>query len=208
MAAFRLPTLDSLFGSREAQSEAPALIIVGLGNPGEKYAATRHNAGFWCLDYIAKEHSVKFSRRNRSTLIGECDIEGQRVVLAKPRIFVNRSGQAVSYLLTRFGVTPGKLLIIYDEIALPLGKIRLRPTGSAGGHNGIKSIIEATDTQDFPRLRFGVDRPPNGEDQIAYVLGTLSNEEQKVADEVIVRVAESVSSLLTVGIERTMNKFN
>ncbi|MCH9010863.1 MAG: aminoacyl-tRNA hydrolase, partial [Chloroflexi bacterium] len=178
------------------------------GNPGENYAATRHNAGFWCVDYIAKERSVKFSRRNRSTLVGECDIEGQRVVLAKPRAFVNRSGQAVSYLLTRFGVTPEKLLIIYDEIALPLGKIRLRPTGSAGGHNGIKSIIEATGTQDFPRLRFGVDRPPNGEDQIAYVIGTLSDEEQKVADEVIVRVAESVSSLLTVGIERTMNKFN
>ena len=179
MRKFRLPTLDAILGKRERHTGPPSLVVVGLGNPGSKYANTRHNAGFWCIDRLVKEHSVTLERRNRQALIGDCDIEGQRVILAKPRTFVNRSGGAVSYLLARYRVTPKELLIVYDEIALPTGKIRLRIKGSAGGHNGIKSIIEALGTQDFPRLRIGVGGTPEGGNQIEHVLGKLSPEEQR-----------------------------
>ena len=203
-----MPTLDAILDRRERNTGPPSLIVVGLGNPGGKYAKTRHNAGFWCVDRLAKEHSATLERRNRLALIGDCDIEGQRVVFAKPRTFVNRSGEAVSYLLARYKVPPQNLLIIYDDIALPTGKIRLRIKGSAGGHNGIKSIIEALGTQDFPRLRIGVGGTPDGGNQIEHVLGALSSEEQEAVDDAVERTVKLVSSLLTDGINTTMNRFN
>lgn len=203
-----MPSLDAILDRRERHAGPPSLVVVGLGNPGGKYAKTRHNAGFWCIDRLVKENSVTMERRNRLALIGDCDIEGQRVVLAKPRTFVNRSGEAVSYLLARYKVSPQNLLIIYDDIALPTGKIRMRVRGSAGGHNGIKSIIEALGTQDFPRLRIGVGGTPEGENQIEHVLGALSTEEQEAVDDAIERTVKLVSSLLTDGIDTTMNRFN
>ena len=127
--------------------------IVGLGNPGPKYAETRHNIGFWFIDLLAKKHSVQLERKHKTSIIGECMIEGQRVILVKPRTFVNLSGQSVEYLLARYSITLDKLLIVYDDISLPAGKLRLRPEGSAGGHNGIRSIIGSTKSQDFPRMR-------------------------------------------------------
>jgi PTH1 family peptidyl-tRNA hydrolase len=192
----------------KGSSVPPKLVIVGLGNPGEEYAGSRHNVGFWCVDRIAGEHSIPLSRRNRSTLLGEGVIEGHPVALAKPRTFVNRSGEAITYLLARFRVSPGELLVIYDDIALPLGKIRLRPEGSAGGHNGIKSITQAIGTQDFPRLRVGVGAPPPGSDQIGYVLGSIPDDEMEVANAAVDRVAQAVASVLTEGIDTTMNRFN
>ena len=121
---------------------------------------------------------------------------------------MNRSGEAVSYLLARYKVSPQNLLIIYDDIALPTGKIRLRIKGSAGGHNGIKSIIEALETQDFPRLRIGVGGTPDGGNQIEHVLGALSSEEQEAVDDAVRRTVKLVSSLLTDGIDTTMSRFN
>ena len=189
-------------------SVPPKLVIVGLGNPGEEYASSRHNVGFWCVDRIAEEHSISLSRRNRSALLGEGVIEGHPVALAKPRTFVNRSGEAITYLLARFKVSPNELLVIYDDIALPLGKIRLRPEGSAGGHNGVKSITQAIGTQDFPRLRVGVGAPPPGSDQIGYVLGSIPDDDMEVANAAVDRVAQAVASVLTEGIDTTMNRFN
>ena len=208
MKKFLSPILDAIRGPRQGQADPPSLVIVGLGNPGGEYAGTRHNIGFWCLDRLAKEHSVTFSRRNRSALVGEGVIEGRRVALAKPRTFVNRSGGAITYLLARFRVSPQKLLIIYDDINLPVGKLRLRPRGSAGGHNGIKSIIEAVGTQDFPRIRVGVGRPSSDGNQIDHVLGAMSPEEQEATDDALKRVVQAVSSLLIEGIDATMSKFN
>lgn len=211
MPRLRLPILDTLFGAKEQPQQPqdrPSLIIVGLGNPGSQYAGTRHNIGFWCVDYLAKEHSITLERRHKTALIGEGIIEDRRVVLAKPRTFVNRSGEAVSYLLARYRVTPAELLIVYDEINLPPGKLRLRPQGSAGGHNGIRSIIEAIGTQDFPRLRVGVGRPPDGADQIGHVLGALPPEEREATEDAIERVVQAVSCLLTDGIDTAMNRFN
>ena len=208
MKKFLSPILDAIRGTRQGQADPPSLVIVGLGNPGGEYAGTRHNIGFWSLDRLAKEHSVTFSRRKRSALVGEGVVEGRRVALAKPRTFVNRSGGAITYLLARFRVSPRKLLIIYDDINLPVGKLRLRPRGSAGGHNGIKSIIEAVGTQDFPRMRVGVGRPSSDGNQIDHVLGAMSPEEQEATDDALKRVVQAVSTLLTEGIDATMSKFN
>ena len=209
----RIPVLDAVLdlvrGSDKSSDGAPPkLVVVGMGNPGSEYANTRHNAGFWCIDRIADDHSISLSRRNRSALVGEGVIEGRPVALAKPRTFVNRSGQAIVYLLARYRISPADLLVIYDEADLPLGKIRLRPAGSAGGHHGVKSIIEAIGTEDFPRLRLGIGPPPAGTDQVAYVLGAMSEKEQEVANDAVQRAAEAVVGVLTEGITATMNRFN
>ena len=200
--------LNALLGPRGQLLEPPARIVVGLGNPGGQYAETRHNIGFWCVDRLARDRSITLDRRHRSALVGEGAIEGHRVVLAKPRTFVNRSGQTVSYLLARYRVSPKKLLVIYDDMDLPVGKIRLRLDGGAGGHNGMKSIIETVGSQDFPRLRVGIGRPPSGSAQVEYVLGNMSNGERKLADEGVERAVEAVECVVGDGITVAMNRFN
>ena len=184
------------------------LIVVGLGNPGSEYARTRHNLGFRCIDRIASEYSISLSRRHRTALIGEGTVEGLPIALAKPRTYVNRSGQAVAYLLARYRAPPARLLVIFDDIALPLGKIRLRPDGSAGGHNGARSITEAIGTQAFPRLRVGIGAPPQGADQIEHVLGEMPEEELEVVNEAVERAAKAAVGVLIDGITSTMNRFN
>ena len=204
----RWPILDAIFGPRRQRAAPPSRIIVGLGNPGSQYAETRHNVGFWCVDRIASDYDIALSRRHRSSIIGEGEVEGHRVVLAKPRGFVNRSGQAIKYVLARYSISPQALLVIYDDMELPLGKIRLRSEGGAGGHNGIKSVIEAAGTQDFPRLRIGIGRPPVGFGAIEYVLDSMSDEERTMADEVVAKTSQAVATVLTDGITVAMNRFN
>lgn len=211
MPKFRFPSLGDLLGTSEDSAdfgEPPALVIIGLGNPGPKYAETRHNVGFWCIDLLAKQHRIKLERKHKTSIIGEGTVDGQRVVLVKPRTFVNRSGQAVEYLMARYSVPLNRVLVIYDDINLPVGKLRLRPEGSAGGHNGIRSVIDSTHSQDFPRMRIGVGKPPAGSDQIGYVIGEMSPQERDATNEALERVAQAVSSLLTESINVTMNKFN
>ena len=208
MPRFRWPPLQSVPGLRKRPAERPSLIVVGLGNPEPKYARTRHNVGFWCIDRIASDYTIDVSRRHRTARIGDGVVEGKSVVLAKPRTYVNRSGEAVRYLLARYRVPPEGILVVYDDIALAPGKIRLRPNGSAGGHNGIKSIIDALGTQEFPRLRVGVGRPQDGGDQVGHVLGPLSESEQQLVDTSVACVSKAVAALLEDGMERTMNRFN
>ena len=173
MVKIRLPSLDRLIGRGGMAPPPPEMLVVGLGNPGDRYRDTRHNVGFRCVDRIAGDHAIELSRRQRRALIGEGVIDGHPVVVARPRTFVNRSGEAVAYLLTRYAATSDRLLVVYDDMDLPLGKLRLRPSGSAGGHNGIKSIIDAVGTREFPRLRIGIGRPAGGVDQVGHVLGTM-----------------------------------
>lgn len=208
MRKIRWPILDAIPGLRRPRAEPPSLIIVGLGNPGSQYARTRHNVGFWCIDRLADKNSIALSRRHRTAQLGEGTIEGHRVVLAKPRTFVNRSGEAATYLLARFRVSPQELLVIFDDIALPSGALRLRLGGSAGGHNGVTSIIEALGTRELPRLRIGIGHPPEGADQVAYVLGAMSEEEQRAADDAVERAAQAVATVLADGITAAMNRFN
>ena len=206
--AFRLPGLGGLFGGRRPRPEPPELIVVGLGNPGPEYARTRHNAGFRCVDLLASRHGVTLSRRHRSSAVGEVEIEGRRVVLARPRTFVNRSGAAVSYLLTRYAASPQGLLVVYDEMELPLGRVRLRPRGGAGGHNGLKSVLGAVGSGEVPRLRVGIGRPPPGVDPVEYVLGEPSGEEESALSGAVELSVEIVRAVLADGIDAAMNRYN
>ena len=204
-----LSLLQSLRSPKDKQQVSPpSLVIVGLGNPGPEYAGTRHNAGFWCIDALAKKHGITLERRNRSAIVGEGEIEDHRVILVKPRTFVNRSGAAIKYLTARYAAPIEKVLIVCDDINLPPGKLRMRRKGSAGGHNGIKSVIEAAGSQGFPRLRIGVGRPPEGTGQIEHVIGPMESRDREIVDEAVERAAEAIECLLTVGIDEAMSRFN
>ena len=182
--------------------------MVGLGNPGPKYAQTRHNAGFLCVDNLAETHGISLSHRRRQATLGEGEIDGLRIAVAKPRTFMNQSGQGIRYLLDYYRAKPEDLVIIYDDMDLPLGALRIRPKGSAGGHMGMQSIIASIGTEEFPRVRVGIGRPAEGADEIAYVLGRFSREERQVMEEASGRVAEAVACLLTQGIDEAMNRYN
>ena len=188
--------------------ETPDLIIVGLGNPEPQYLRTRHNAGWWLVDLLAERHNIDIKRAHSTTRLGIGKIDGHTVALAKPRTYVNRSGSAVNYLLTRFGVDRDSLLVVYDEIALNAGKLRLRPRGSAAGHNGMKSIIDALGSQDFKRLRIGVGEPPPGTDRVGWVLGEMPPEDQRLVDDAIHRAADAIVNLMEDGVDTAMNRFN
>ena len=188
--------------------ETPDLIIVGLGNPEPQYLRTRHNAGWWLVDLLAERHGIDIKRAHSTTRLGIGKVNGHTVALAKPRTYVNRSGAAVNYLLTRFGVGRDRLLVVYDEIALDAGKLRLRPKGSAAGHNGMKSVIDALGSQDFKRLRIGVGQPPPGADRVGWVLGEMSSEDQRLVDDAIHRAADVIVSLMDDGVDTAMSRFN
>ena len=194
--------------SDRAKVPATTRLIVGLGNPGIKYARTRHNIGFRCVDLLAKKHSITLSRHRPKAMIGEGAIGKIPVALAKPRGFVNESGWAVRFLLDRYRVTPANIVVVYDDMNLPLGNIRLRPQGSSGGHNGMKSIIDAISTNEFPRLRIGIGRPADNSCDIKHVLGKMSRAEHEIADQALASAAQAIIVALTEGVEEAMNQFN
>lgn len=208
VGGFKRAILDRVFGGREEYADPPPKLIVGLGNPGDQYAGTRHNVGFWCIDRLAKTYSIDVTDRGRHAIIGEGQILGFDVVLVKPRTFVNRSGDAVRYVLDRFHVSPDQLIVIYDDISLPIGKMRIRPDGSAGGHNGMKSIIQTLGTHHIPRFRVGVGAPTSAAENIEYVLGTIKDEESAVINESIDRLIQGIEAVLAKGITEAMNKLN
>jgi len=190
-------------------------LIVGLGNPGRAYAHNRHNIGFRCLNYFARLHSIRFERRQCQAGVGFGEVGGSKILLAKPRTFVNLSGKAVGCLVNKYGISLNNLLVIYDELDLPLGKIRLRRSGGSGGHNGMKSIISALGSEDFPRIRVGIGRPQveglsnTDEDVIVkYVLSGFTPQEEELIKPAIATVAEAVDCFLAQGIEVAMNRFN
>jgi PTH1 family peptidyl-tRNA hydrolase len=188
-------------------------IIIGLGNPGEEYARNRHNLGFMCIRDLAQRHGIRLDRKQGQARTGEGKIAGVSVVLARPQTFVNRSGQAVANLMRRYRATRERLIVIHDEMDLPLGKVRIRQGGSSAGHRGIISIVDATGGRDFVRIRVGVGRPEEEterkrDDVIDHVLGDLTPEEQATFDEVIPRVSDAVERILTEGVTAAMNEFN
>ncbi len=183
-------------------------LIVGLGNPGSEYADTRHNIGFWCIDLLAKKNAFTLNKRQRLAQVGEGSIAGREAVLAKPKTYMNNSGQAITSLVSQYRVKPANILIVYDEMSLPLGKIRVRPGGSSGGHNGIKSIVAALGTEEFPRIRIGIGQPEGSGSHIGHVLGRMAGEEKKAAEESVAAAVSAVESVLSEGIDKAMNKFN
>ena len=206
MKKIRWSLFDSILGSRRPKRRRG--LVVGLGNPGELYEKTRHNVGFWCIDRLGEQHSIKINRRNRLALTGEGRIGDEDIVLAKPRTFVNESGQAITSLMARYYATAADLLVVYDDMDLPAGKLRLRPDGGPGGHNGIKSIIGALGTQGFARLRVGVGRPGQGDDQIEHVLGRANAEDQDLVDAAVETAVEVIACYLSEGVETAMNRYN
>ncbi len=191
----------------ETEERPPTRLIVGLGNPGPRYRDTRHNVGFGCVDLLAERWGIAVRDRRRTTALGQGYREGTPVVLAKPRTFMNLSGESVGYLLARFGGRPADLVIVYDEMALPLGRIRLRARGSDAGHNGMKDIIRTVRTIDFPRLRIGIGGPGMS-GSVEHVLGRFSDEEKPAVDAAIARAADAVECLITEGIDIAMNRYN
>ena len=183
-------------------------LIVGLGNPGPKYAANRHNAGFRCVERLGSALGVGFDKRQKRAHVALGDLHGQRVVLAKPQTFMNESGQAVVPLARFYKVPNERLLIIYDDLDLPLGTLRLRPGGGSGGHKGMRSIIEHLGAQDFPRLRVGIGRPPGRMDPAAYVLQSFSADEELVLQETLERALGAIETWQCEGIEAAMNLWN
>lgn len=181
-------------------------LIVGLGNPGKKYARNRHNIGFQCVDHLAKLHGFTFRKRFNAEL-GEGQIAGQKVILAKPLTFMNQSGRAVAAISRWYRIPPQRILVICDDLDLPLAKMRLRPNGSSGGHNGLKSVIAELGTQDFPRLRIGIGRPAQG-DPIDYVLNDFGPDQEPLIQPLYDRVDGLVRCLLEEGIVQAMNLYN
>jgi PTH1 family peptidyl-tRNA hydrolase len=189
-------------------------LIVGLGNPGRTYTHNRHNVGFRCLNYIARLHSIRFDHRQCRARVVLAEVGSEKLLLAKPRTFVNLSGDPVACLVHKHDIPLSNLLVIYDDLDLPLGKIRLRQSGSSGGHKGMNSIISALGSEDFPRIRVGIGRPQVEEQSLSedaivnYVLSDFSRQEEAIIKSVIAKVAEAIDCFLTQGIEAAMSKFN
>jgi len=189
-------------------------LIVGLGNPGRTYAHNRHNAGFRCLNYFARLHSIRFDHRQCRARVGTGELGGEQLLLAKPGTFVNLSGNSVAGLVHKHNIPLSNLLVIYDDLDLPLGKIRLRQSGSSGGHKGMNSIISTLGSEDFPRIRVGIGRPQVEEQSISedaivnYVLSDFSPQEEAIIKPVIATVSEAIDCFITEGIEAAMGKFN
>lgn len=185
-------------------------LIVGLGNPGRAYANNRHNIGFICLNHFARTHAVKFDRKQGRARTGAGRVARNEVVLAKPQTHMNLSGESVSRLVKRFNISLDDLIIIHDDLDLPLGKIRLSQGSSSGGHKGINSIIKELGSRDFIRLRVGIGRPAGvSEDEIiAYVLSDFTAEQKQAIAPVIPKVTEAILCLLTEGLVPAMNKYN
>lgn len=182
-------------------------VVVGLGNPGSRFSSTRHNVGFMALDHLAKKLDVSFRGKFQAE-IGEALIAGDKALLVKPQTFMNLSGRSVREVLNWYKLTPENLIVIYDDMDLPLGKIRLRPQGGAGGHNGIKSIIGELGTESFNRVKIGIGRPPEGWDPADYVLSDLRSNDVRDLAEVLVMVEGAVNSIISEGINRAMNSYN
>jgi len=174
------------------------LIVVGLGNPGTKYTSTRHNVGFRLIDLLAKKTEIRLNDRRAKAVLGQGRIAGQEIVLAKPRTFMNNSGEGIEYLLARFGGRPSDLLVVYDEMALPTGRIRL----------SIRSIISSVQTDAFPRLRIGVGAPSKGGPSVPHVLGKFSKEEEPLIAQAVQDAAAAVQCMLEESIDIAMNRYN
>lgn len=196
-----------LFGKKPSGAE---WLIVGLGNPGDKYAKTRHNMGFLTLDLLAEKLHVKIDRIKFKAVIAQTEFGGARCLLMKPQTFMNLSGEAVHEAAQFYKIPADHVLVIYDDVSLPVGKIRVRPAGSAGGHNGIKNIIAHLGTDAFPRVKIGTGAPADPEhDMINWVIGEPSQAEKKILPDAFSRAIDAAECIVREnGCQKAMNRFN
>jgi len=186
-------------------------LIVGLGNPGADYADTRHNAGFMALSRLARRHGLTGPKARFKSAVLELVLDTEKVLLMQPMTYMNRSGQAVGEAARFYKLAPADVLVVYDDTALPLGGLRLRPRGGAGGHNGISDVARALDTDAFPRLRIGIGEPRLGEQRISkhdYVLGRFTDEQMADLTPALDRAAEAAECWAAEGIDAAMNRYN
>ena len=184
-------------------------LAVFLGNPGPRYEGTRHNAGFMTADALAKDKGLRIDRARFRALTAVCELGGEKVLLMKPQTYMNLSGEAVQQAVRFYKIPPEHVLVVSDEVSLPIGKLRVRQKGSAGGHNGLKSIIACLGTEDFPRIRLGVGAPPHPDyDTADWVLSVFRNQDAEDMAATVKRAAQAVECYITEGPERAMNRFN
>ncbi|WP_230504220.1 aminoacyl-tRNA hydrolase [Sutcliffiella rhizosphaerae] len=183
-------------------------VFVGLGNPGRQYEETRHNIGFMVIDELADKWSIPLTQSKFKGIFGQGMVNGEKVLLVKPLTYMNLSGECVRPLLDFYKLDVEDLVVIYDDLDLPAGKLRLRQKGSAGGHNGIKSLIQHLQTQNFNRIRMGIDRPKNGPSISDYVLGKFHTEERPAIDDSIKKAADACEESLSTDFLQVMNSFN
>ena len=206
--SFALPP-QLVFGKTENKRRKNMLLIVGLGNPGNPYARTRHNVGFDVIDVLSEKTGIAVKKKMSHTLVGEGNYQGERIVLCKPQTFMNDSGRSVVELVNWYKPEPDRLLVIYDDIDLPLGKLRIRKSGSAGTHNGMRSILAQYGRQDFPRMRVGVGAKPEGWDLADWVLSHYATqEEQKTQFDAFMRAADAALMIARDGVEKAMQSYN
>ncbi len=182
--------------------------MIGLGNPGVKYSETRHNLGFWVADLLSRRHRGRWSQPSGRYLVSRVNIAGSAVLLVEPQTYMNLSGQAVDELSRENSLAPSDLLVICDDLALPLGRLRLRQKGSDGGHNGLLSITESLGTPRFPRLRLGVGPMPEQADQSDFVLTGFGARDRRIAGQMVARAADCVEFYLEAGADAAMGRFN
>ena len=183
-------------------------LIVGLGNPGPEYEFTAHNLGFLVIDRVADRNKMKVTRKDSMALVGNGSIAGKPVLLAKPQTFMNVSGPSVKGLLTKHELQPGQLLLVYDELDLPWQSLRIRPSGSAGGHHGVDSVIRSIGSTDFPRVRLGIHGGSRDRDGAKIVLSGFKRGQKQELDELLDYSAQAVESIIAEGVEKSMTKFN
>ena len=187
----------------------PEWLIVGLGNPGREYEYTRHNTGFLTLDRLCVEQNTEIKKLKYKSLLGDTVIDGHRCLLVKPQTFMNNSGEAVREIAGFYKIPPEKIIVIFDDISLPCGKLRVRRKGSDGGHNGIKSIIYHLNSDNFPRIKIGVGEKPHPDYDLAdWVLSTFSKDEMELLMEAIKKALSVLPDMLNGDIDRAMNKAN
>ncbi len=187
---------------------ARARLVVGLGNPGFEYADTRHNLGFRCVEHVAARHGARWQRDDATnSIVATAEVVEQALLLAKPQTYMNRSGQAVRALIDRLDIDSQQVLIVYDEMDLPLGTLRLRERGSPGTHNGMRSVVAALQSEDVPRLRIGIGQAAPG-DATNHVLGGFSGDEQQQVDQLVGRAADAVLAWATESAVVAMNRYN
>lgn len=183
-------------------------LIVGLGNPEADYANTRHNMGFEVINQLAKEYEINISRKKFNSEYENAVIEGQKVILVKPQTFMNASGEAVIEFVNFYKIELDKVIVIYDDMDIEPGKIRIRKSGSPGSHNGMKSVVHFLNSENFPRIRVGIGKPKDEENIIEYVIGAMPAEEKSILGEGVKKAKEAVIELLKNGMDAAMNTFN
>ncbi len=184
-------------------------IIVGLGNPKSEYKNTRHNIGFDVIDVLSDKYDIVAETKKHRALCGKGIIEGQKVVLAMPQTYMNLSGESVRELVDYYKIdAASELIVIFDDVSLDLGQLRVRKRGTAGGHNGMKNIIAQLGTEEFMRIRVGVGEKPKGYDLADYVLGHFSRDEREIMDETTIHATEAIKTIITDGIDKAMNQYN